>query len=69
LHRERKKSGYFDWVRGSSKTAARFCNLKSNKNRQQARVKKPLAKLRVENRKEEKQIYLSSFVVAEWLAC
>jgi hypothetical protein len=31
-------------------------NLKSNKNRQQARVKKPLAKLKVENRKGEMQI-------------
>jgi len=44
-------------------------NLKSNKNLQQARENKPSAKLKAENRKGETQIYLSSFVVAEWLAC
>jgi hypothetical protein len=44
-------------------------DLKNRKTEQQARGKKASAKLKVENRKREMQIYLSSFVVAVWLAC
>jgi hypothetical protein len=44
-------------------------DLKNRKTGQQARGNKPSAKLKAENWKGGTQIHLSSFVVAEWLAC
>lgn len=69
LDQERNKSEQVEYILGSSTATAGINQFEEQQNRQQARGNKPSAKLKVENQKGETKIYLSSFVVAEWLAC